>query len=131
MLIKCLVSMGDALGRSFRPGAQYNVEDEEAERLIGAGYAIRVVPDHEQTVELLKAQNAGLAVTEATAPLSKRRPATAKSSVSILWNPVVMARAWTSRTGPARQSSRSSVWIAWLMRTPPPSRAHVPRPGSS
>jgi len=32
---------------------------------------------------------------------------------------------------PTRLRKRSSVWIAWVRSTPPPSRSSVPRPGSS
>ena len=35
------------------------------------------------------------------------------------------------RDTPTSERNRSSVWIAWVSRTPPPSRASVPRPGSS
>ena len=75
--------------------------------------------------------SAVVAISAPSAPLAKRRPAPAKSSVSMRCRPVVPVIAATSATGPARLSGRSRVWIAWVIRTPPPSRASVPRPGSS
>ena len=41
----------------------------------------------------------------------------------------VLAKAATVVIGPARLWNRSRVWIAWVMSTPPPSRAFMPRPG--
>jgi predicted dehydrogenase len=61
--------------------------------------------------------------------LRLKQAAAAMSSVSMDRSGEVRAKPATCETGPARCSSRSSVWIAWVSSTPPPSRARIPRPG--
>ena len=67
-------------------------------------------------------------------PARRRRSASAaatESSVSMTCTADVAANAVTSATRGVSERKRSSVWIACVSSTPPPSRASVPRPGSS
>ena len=60
-----LTSMGTAIGRTFLPGKFYDIEDEEAGRLIAAGFA---KPGWEPTIAHLHKHGAGLFVTGSTSP---------------------------------------------------------------
>ena len=60
------------------------------------------------------------------APLSKFTTAVAVSSTSMSWT-WVATRPITDRTGPIMYCSRSMMWMDWVIRQPPPSRALVPR----
>src|SRR3954454_15719246 len=56
------------------------------------------------------------------APFAKRTAAAATSSVSMARSGEVAAMAATCVIGPVRLWNRSSVWIACVISTPPPSR---------
>ena len=63
-----LTSMGDALGRAYRPGQQYEMDDKRAAGLIEAGHAKAVESGAVVAVNLLKARGGGLVVTGRTDP---------------------------------------------------------------
>jgi hypothetical protein len=60
------------------------------------------------------------------APLSKETSAVAVSSTSMACC-LVATRPMTDRTGPTTCWSKSTMWMDWVMRQPPPSSALVPR----
>ena len=62
MLVKMKTSMADSLGRSYKPKGIYEMEDEEALRLIEAGFCAPVEADPEQLCEILRATKFGLFV---------------------------------------------------------------------
>ncbi len=66
MQVELKTPMADALGRSYRPGGRYEMADEEAERLIGAGFASAVPSDAGMVVDLLAKLGGGLVVTKTT-----------------------------------------------------------------
>ncbi len=65
MQVEILTPMADALGRSYRPGRRYEMDADEAKRLIAAGYA-KVIDDAGLVVNLLTAQGGGLLITKQT-----------------------------------------------------------------
>ena len=66
----------------------------------------------------------------ASPPEANRSVATAVSSTSIGCATVVCA-ALTSTHSPMNHCSRSTLCTPWVVSTPPPSVAHVPRHGSA
>ena len=68
MFIRFLTSISDAHGRSYRPGAEVEWPDDEADRFIAAGHAVRIRPDPEKCVDLLEGMGAGLYAVADTDP---------------------------------------------------------------
>lgn len=66
MQIEALTPMADSLGRSYRPGQRYDMADDEAERLVRAGFARAVASEATVAVDFLKAHGGGLLVTKTT-----------------------------------------------------------------
>ena len=68
MRILITTPMADALGRTFRPKHTYDVDEQEGERLVAAGFARRVPPVCETVAAGLATLGGGLVVTAETDP---------------------------------------------------------------
>ena len=66
MQVEIKTPMADAMGRAFRPGRRYEMAEDEAVRLIKAGFATEVASDASLAVDLLAKLGGGLVVTRAT-----------------------------------------------------------------
>ena len=67
MQVEILTPMADGLGRVWKAGHRYEVDDDRGARLVEVGYAKAILSDVEQAVELLSLHGAGLLVAEDTA----------------------------------------------------------------
>ena len=68
MFVKVLVSFSDRLGRSYKPGDEIEYDNEEANRLLNAGYVVQIPPDAVKCVHLLQGLGAGVYARSGTDP---------------------------------------------------------------